>query len=239
MIKPPRIQQKILAFTLTAILLQACMQVRVDAPSALPTPRDIETVAIEDQPTATLTASPVPVTATATSTSIPPTETPIPNVTIHAVKGNLFIRRGPDMAFNPISVLYKDTGTKVIARDVLSKWVKVVIPDSDKTGWISLQTQYSQVDGDIQSLPELAPTEWPVPAYLRNCTRHQMYILPAEIVLPSSLEQPENMIWLNPGTYTAYDMDIAGEPEAATVVLSEGSIVEILYDGTGEHRKCP
>ena len=238
MIKPLQMQRKILAFTLTLVLLQSCMQVKVDAP-ALPTPRDIETVAVEDQPTATWTASPAPATATATETFLAPTETSIPTVTISAIKGNLFIRRGPDMAFNPISVLYKDTSAKVIARDVLSNWVKVIIPDSDNTGWISLKTKYSQIDGDIKTLPELAPTEWPVAAYLRNCTHHQMYVLPAEVVLLSSYNQPENMVWLYPGTYTVYDLEVSGEPEVTTVEIREGITVEIQDDGTGEHRKCP
>jgi len=143
------------------------------------------------------------------------------------------------MAFNPIGVLYKDTSTPVLARDVLSNWVQIVIPDSDQKGWVSLQTQYSQVDGDLRTLPELAPTDWPLPAYLRNCTHHQMYILPAEVILLSSLDHPDNMVWLNPGTYTVYDMDVAGEPEVTTVEVREGVTVEILDDGAGEHRKCP
>ena len=238
MIKSSQIQRRILTATLTIMLLQACMQVRVDAPPALPTPQDIETVAVES-PAATATASTTPTTAPATATETLPSATPQPEVVIHAVKGNLFIRRGPDMAFNPIGVLYKDTSTPVLARDVLSNWVQIVIPDSDQKGWVSLQTQYSQVDGDLRTLPELAPTDWPLPAYLRNCTHHQMYILPAEVILLSSLDHPDNMVWLNPGTYTVYDMDVAGEPEVTTVEVREGVTVEILDDGAGEHRKCP
>lgn len=107
MIKSSQIQRRILAATLTVMLLQACMQVRVDAPPALPTPQDIETVAISEQPAATATSTPTTVPATATEIS--PTATTQPRVVISAVKGNIFIRRGPDMAFNPIGVLYKDT----------------------------------------------------------------------------------------------------------------------------------
>lgn len=66
-----------------------------------------------------------------------------------------------------------------------------------------------------------------------------MYILPAEVILLSSLDHPDNMVWLNPGTYTVYDMDVAGEPEVTTVEVREGVTVEILDDGAGEHRKCP
>lgn len=219
------------------MLLQACMQVRVDAPPALPTPQDIETVAIAEQPAATATSTPTTVPATATEIS--PTATTQPRVVISAVKGNIFIRRGPDMAFNPIGVLYKDTSAPVIARDVLSNWVQIVIPNSDQKGWISIQTQYSKVDGDLKTLPEFTTTEWPTPAYLRNCTHHQMYILPAEVILLSSFDQPDNMVWLYPGTYTVYDLEVSGEPEVTTVEVREGVTVEILDDGAGEHRKCP
>lgn len=237
MIKSSQIQRRILAATLTVMLLQACMQVRVDAPPALPTPQDIETVAIAEQPAATATSTPTTVPATATEIS--PTATTQPRVVISAVKGNIFIRRGPDMAFNPIGVLYKDTSAPVIARDVLSNWVQIVIPNSDQKGWISIQTQYSKVDGDLKTLPEFTTTEWPTPAYLRNCTHHQMYILPAEVILLSSFDQPDNMVWLYPGTYTVYDLEVSGEPEVTTVEVREGVTVEILDDGAGEHRKCP
>ncbi|MBK7319035.1 MAG: SH3 domain-containing protein [Anaerolineales bacterium] len=237
MIKSSQIQRRILTATLTIMLLQACMQVRVDAPPALPTPQDIETVAIAEQPAATATSTPTTVPATATEIS--PTATTQPRVVISAVKGNIFIRRGPDMAFNPIGVLYKDTSAPVIARDVLSNWVQIVIPNSDQKGWISIQTQYSKVDGDLKTLPEFTTTEWPTPAYLRNCTHHQMYILPAEVILLSSFDQPDNMVWLYPGTYTVYDLEVSGEPEVTTVEVREGVTVEILDDGAGEHRKCP
>ena len=237
MIKSSQIQRRILAATLTVMLLQACMQVRVDAPPALPTPQDIETVAISEQPAATATSTPTTVPATATEIS--PTATTQPRVVISAVKGNIFIRRGPDMAFNPIGVLYKDTSAPVIARDVLSNWVQIIIPNSDQKGWISIQTQYSKIDGDLKTLPEFTTTEWPTPAYLRNCTHHQMYILPAEVILLSSFDQPDNMVWLYPGTYTVYDLEVSGEPEVTTVEVREGVTVEILDDGAGEHRKCP
>lgn len=238
MIKQFQKQRSIYITLLFSIMLQACMQARLDAP-ALPTPRDIETVAVEEQPTATLTASVAPITVTATESAISPTETSIPKVTISAIKGNIFIRRGPDTAFNPVGVLYKDTSAPVIMRDVLSNWVQIIIPNSDKTGWVSIKTDYSKLDGDLKALPEFTPTDWPIPAYLRNCTHHQMYIMPSEIVLASSLANPENEVWLYPGTYTIYDIDVPGEPEVLQVDIREGITVEILDDGLGEHRKCP
>jgi hypothetical protein len=230
--------RNIASAVLFIFIAQACVQFKVHAPPALPTARDIETPAAEEQisllPTPTLTVE----AAIPTQTEISPTVTPSPSVTLSVVKGNLFIRRGPDMAFNPVGVLYKGTSTKVIARDVLSKWVEVEIPNSSKTGWVSIQTDYSQIEGDLKGLPEFTPTEWPVAAYVRNCTYHRMYLLPGEIVIPSSLEEPENEVWIYPGIYTVQDIDVSGDPEVGNITIQEGTEVEIRDDGSGEHRKC-
>ena len=235
-----QVQAKVLFIILLfAILLQACMQVRLDAPPALPTAQDIETITTEEQAASLATSTSQTETPALTATEIFPTPTSFPKVTISAIKGNLFIRRGPDLAYKPIGVLYKDTSAPVIQRDVLSNWVQITIPNSDNTGWVSIQTDYSKVDGDLKTLPEFTPTDWPIAAYLRNCTHHQMYVMPSEIILPSSLRQPENEIWLYPGSYTVYDIDVAGEPEVLQVDIREGITVEILDDGLGEHRKCP
>ena len=238
MIKPFQKYRSVPIILLFVLLTQACAQVRLDAPPALPTARDIEPVATEERiaPLATPTTQ----VEIPTATEIIPTPTSsLPKVTISVVKGNIFIRRGPDMAFNPIGVLYKNTSAKVVARDVLSKWAQIEIPNSDQTGWVSIQTQYSQVEGEIKDLPEYTPTEWPVAAYLRNCTYHQMYVLPAELLLPTYDKYPDNEIWIYPGTYTVLDMDVSGDPEVAQIVVQEGSDIEILDDGLGEHRKCP
>jgi hypothetical protein len=232
-------RRSLLTLFLIAILLQACMRVKLDTPPSLPTTRQIETVSGEESAPLAATSTQVKTpTATATATEIPATPTFQSNVTISAVSGNVFIRRGPDMAYNPIGVLYQNTSAAVIQRDVLSNWVQIKIPNSENTGWVSIQTKYSKVDGDLTPLPEFTPTDWPVPAYLRNCSLHQMYIMPAEIVLPPASAFPENEIWLYPGSYVVYDIDVAGEPDVLQVEMSEGKVVEILDDGNGEHRKC-
>jgi hypothetical protein len=231
--------RRISVVLLFVLLAQGCAQVKLDTPSALPTARNIESAATEERselPTVSTATTEIPLP---TETAIVPTATSIPRVTISAVKGNIFIRRGPDMAFNPVDVLYKDSHAKVIARDVLSNWVQIEIPNSGKTGWVSIQTDYSQIEGEIKDLPEFTPTEWPVAAYLRNCTYHQMYVLPIDIVLPSYFGYPDNEIWIYPGSYTVYDIDVPGDPEVAQIVIKEGSDVEILEDGLGGHRKCP
>jgi len=47
---------------------------------------------------------------------------------ITAINGNLFIRRGPDLAFNPVGVLYEGNSAIVIAQDVLSDWCRSKSP---------------------------------------------------------------------------------------------------------------
>lgn len=232
--------RNIMIILLCIVLTQGCVRARLGIPPALPTARDIEAVATETTieliPTATLqidaTPSPAP-------TEIVPTATSLPKVTISAVKGNLYIRRGPGLPYNPIGVLYKGTSADVIARDVLSKWVQIIIPDTDETGWVSIQSEYSKLNGEFDSLPDFTFTDWPVAAYLYNCTEHDMYIMPGEIVITSYFTHPDNQVWINPGTYTVYDLTMPDLPEVTTVDIREGVNKAILYDGLGNHHKCP
>jgi hypothetical protein len=220
------------------LVTQACVQVKLETP-ALPTPQNIEPVLTEAliAPVATATYQQI---ETQTPIEIIPTATlSLPEVTIHAVKGNIFIRRGPDMAFNPIDVLYKDTSAKAIARDVLSNWVQIKIPNSGKSGWVSIQTKYSQIEGEVKDLPDFTPTEWPVAAYVRNCTYHRMFVMPGEIVIPPYAQHPDNEVWIYPGTYTINDIDVAGDPGVDKIEVKEGSDIELIYDGLGGRRKCP
>lgn len=224
------------AVLLLLFLIQACAQLEAE-----PTPAGAESPApaVEESPSLT----PAPTAEIEVPSPTPglsqPSATPIPSVTITAIKGNLFIRRGPNMAYNPIGVLYKDTSAKVVARDVLSDWVQVQIPGSGQTGWVSVQTDYSQVEGDLAPLPEFTVTDWPQAAYVRNCTHHRMYVPEIDMVIPSSFEYPENEVWIYPGTYTALDIDMNDYPEVETFTVKEGSVVEIRWDGSGEKRKCP
>lgn len=231
MIKPKR--TSVFIALLLTLILQACANARLDTPTAPPTALTVEPVSTE-------TFTPPLATSTEpAATKVSVTATQPLKITITAVKGNLFIRRGPDMAFNPVGVLYKGTTVDVIGRDVLSRWAQINIPNSNATGWVSLQTSFSKVDGDIQSFQAFTPTEWPVAAYLRNCTHHQMYIMPGAITLPSSFFTPDNEIWLYPGHYQVFDSDMSSLPEVMKFDIREGQEVEIRNDGTGEHRKCP
>jgi hypothetical protein len=180
--------------------------------------------------------------AHSTATPIQMTALPMPiaTVSVTATKGNLFIRRGPDMAFNQIGVLRDGQKVDALARDVLSNWAQIKIPGEDgQTGWVSLQTRYSSVNGDVNTLPVIEPEIWPEPAYVRNCTFHQMVVQPGEILLPSLLEAPENEVWVYPGVYTVYDLDHPDQPDVADVQLREGLEIEIQIDGNGDKHKCP
>ncbi len=185
--------------------------------------------------------TPVPTMTFAPRVTTTPTATQLPAVvTVSAVNGNLYIRRGPNLAFNPIGVLMEGQSETATARDPLSKWLQIPIPGQDgKSGWISIQTQFSSISGDVMSLPEFAPTSWPVLAFIQNCMSDQMEIDPGAIVLPSLANFPNNRIQINPGVYTIHDTDVTGSPEVMNVEIKEGSEVDVTLDGNGNKHKCP
>ena len=216
---------------------QGCA-LRVATPAssqALPSPQT-ELVSTATLPTHT----PVPtVQVQIASPTALPTATP-PVITVTAVKGNLFIRRGPDLAYNAIAVLKNGQVVTALGRDVLARWIQVPIPDQpNKTGWVSIQTQFSAVSGDVMTLPEITNVPRPVATYFRNCTNHQMIVEPGDIILASVGGYPDNIQWINPGVYTVHDYDLPTQPEVLSAELREGLTVDILDDGSGEHRKCP
>ena len=145
------------------------------------------------------------------------------------------------MAYDAVGILYKDTGAEIIGRDVLSGWVQVNIPDSQATGWISIQTQFSKIDGDLTIIQAFTFEEWPEPAYIKNCTEHDMFIEPAGLYRASlySNATGENEVQVNPGDYIIYDLFVQGEPEVERVSVSEGNIVYVTINGLGVGHKCP
>ena len=173
-----------------------------------------------------------------------PTKTIFPTPTLQAIvvtaaKGNVFIRRGPDLAYNAVSVLMDGQSVKALARDVLAKWLEIPIPGQpEKTGWISIQTHFVSVNGDVMSLPEITPTDWPILASLRNCTHHLMVVDPGGILIPAVDNFLENDVQINPGTYTIHDGEVDGGPEVMEVEIKEGSEIDIRDDGDGDHKKC-
>lgn len=233
--------RKLTSILLIALFLQGCLF----RPRAAE--RGQETI---DPVLPTATAPPL-VTIVRTSTPLSPpvaapaatdiSPTPLPSVTIIAASGNIYIRRGPGMEYNPIGVLHKGASAQIIAQDVLSDWVQIQVPETDLTGWVSIQTMFSRIDGDLSQLPNFTFTEWPEPAYIKNCTEHDMMIAPGEIYLPSLYTNAQylNEIQVNPGTYIAYDLFIPGEPEAQEFEIREGTQAYITFNGLGVEHKCP
>jgi hypothetical protein len=230
--KAAKIQLWFLVFLL-AVASQACgpsqkISQAASAPTQAPLPQPVESLAPSSTPTNIPIATP--------TISI----TPAPSVTVTAAKGNLFIRRGPDLAFNAVSVLMDGQSAQALARDVLGKWLQIPLPDDPgKTGWISIQSHYSVVSGDVTNVQAVTTTDWPELAFLRNCTHHLMEADPGGILIPAVDNFQENYAQLNPGVYTVYDIEVDGSPEVLEVEVKEGSEIDIRDDGDGEHRKCP
>lgn len=203
----------------------------------------------DDRPlTATPTVNRPPSTVTntpqSTPTVVPLTETlssPQTSVTISAVGGNLYIRRGPSTKYSRIGVLTKGMTAEVIGRDKLSNWVQINIPDSESTGWVSMLTEYEQIDGDLSQVPDFTFTDYPVPAYVENCTEHLLLIQPGEYYLENvyTAGQYLNEVKLDPGFYTVYDMSLPDEPQLDSIDLQEGETASITVNGLGISHKCP
>jgi hypothetical protein len=220
---------------LLAVVNPACGPTqKIHSPASAPT-RGAQATLAESRASSTATTAPG-ATPASTVTAFPT----LPPVIVTAAKGNLFIRRGPDLAFDALSVLMEGQSAKALARDVLSKWLQIRLPDNpQKTGWVSIQSHYSTVSGDVASLQEITPTDWPVLAFLRNCTLHLMQAQPGGILIPSVNNFQENYAQLNPGVYMIHDLEVDGRPEVMEVEVKEGSEIDIRDDGSGEHRKCP
>ncbi len=161
-------------------------------------------------------------------------------ILVTAVNGNVFIRRGPDFAYNPVSVLMDGQSTEALARDVLSRWVQIPIPGHPgQTGWIAIHTHFVVVSGDVRKLREIAPADFPLMASLRNCTHHAMEADPGSTLIPALDSFPDNEVQINPGIYAIHDIAVDGSPQVMQVEVKEGSEIDIQRDGDGNHRKCP
>ena len=195
-------------------------------------------------PTFTLavdTFAPLPSpTLVPTATEIPPT--PKPSVYVTAAKGNLYIRRGPGTRYDRIGVLMKGMSAEVIGQDQLSKWVQVNIPDGDgRTGWVSLLTPFHHLDGDLSQIPAFTFDEWPEPSYIKNCTEHDLLVLPNELYLYNLYTNNLylNEVQIDPGVYQIQDLFVPGEPVYQTVDIREGQTIYITVDALENHHNCP
>jgi uncharacterized protein YraI len=182
--------------------------------------------------------------ATTFSPTSPPAETIVPSPTVETVvitasKGNLNIRRGPGVAYNPVSVLRNGQSVTAHGRDLLANWIMVDIPGSaGKSGWVRTETDYSRITGNITSLPEVV-VDFAVPAYVQNCTYHLMVLQPGDIPVSSVRGFPDNDARVYPGEYFVYDGDLPDGPEVMTFSVKEGMLISIEVDGNSDKHKCP
>ena len=207
-------------------------------PGEIPTwtPRPEDPAAL---PTATKPA-PVSKTESAPPTAIAsPFTTPTPKtVTITIAGGNLNVRRGPSIDYNYVGLFYDGETAIAIGRDRISRWVLIELPSRPGVrGWVTTETEYTTVDGDVSNLPFIE-TEPASPAFIRNCTKHSMRILPTGVELLSKFDEPYNEERFGVGAYLVYDLENPDNAAIQEISLSEGKTVDILYDWTGEKSKC-
>ena len=190
-----------------------------ETPNILDQTADAQNVSFEQIPTPTVDATP------SSST---------PAVTVTVVNGDLSIRMEPDLSFDAIAKLQDGETVTVLARSIMDGWVQIQIPlQAGETGWISIQTNYSIVTGNLLDLPRIDAVEWNVGSYLINCTPHQMIVKPGNTIL-----QPQSRVWFMPGTYSVYDLDVDGQPVAANLTVLEHSEYNIRKDGTRKQWTC-
>lgn len=203
-------------------------------------PQKVEETSAVNGPSSVVSSTPLS-TPRPAPVILEPSPTPKPAVTVTAVNGNLFIRRGPNTLYNQIGVLYEGSSAEVIAQDVLGEWAQIKIPNSEETGWVSLLTRYSKIEGDLKSLPDFTFTDWPLPAYVKNCTEHDLILEPGDIYLFNLYTNAQylNETQVDPGVYAVHDMFLPGAPEFQKISVKEGVTVYITENGLGEKHKCP
>lgn len=226
----------------TAILIASSTPGEV--PTWTPRPADLTLTAF---PTATrpFDQSQDGLVPVSSATPVPRTTTPTPQIVaspqtvrVTIQDGNLFARSGPGLEYNSVGVLYD--GVTVIAngRDRISRWLRVALPSNPEAdGWITTETDYTLIEGDIPNLPYIE-TEPARPAFIHNCTKHELWVMPAEVKLLDKFEAPDNEERLSVGIYQIYDLENPEDKPIEEVSLSEGKTVDIQYDWTGEKSKC-
>lgn len=200
-----------------------------------------EEPAFIDQPSNTETSTPQSTATLGSTAQASATPEPPPSVRVVAADGNLYIRRGPGTEYNQIGVLTKGESAQVVGQDVLSKWVQVRIPNAEFTGWVSLLTPFTKIEGDLSQVEAFTFTDWPLPAYIKNCTEHDLLVGPDELYLYNLFTNSKylNEVQVDPGRYYIYDLFLDGEPKIQTVDIREGDTIYITVDGSGTEHLCP
>ena len=104
-------------------------------------------------------------------------------------------------------------------------------------GWVTTETKYSDIDGDVSSLP-FVKTEPARAAFIRNCTKHKLWVLPADVYLLSKFDEPYNEERFDVGVHQVYDLEDPHGEMLIDVSLMEGKRVDIKIDWEGEKSKC-
>lgn len=205
-----------------------------EIPTWTPRPEDLSAL-----PTATIPA-PVKLTPSVTPTLIGATPiVPTPKtVSVTIVGGNLSVRRGPSLYYNYVDVLYDGVTVIATGRDRISRWLRVEIPSRPGVeGWITTKTEYTRISGDVSNLPFIQ-TEPASPAFIRNCTKTTILILPDDVQLLDKFNEPYNEEQFILGVHQVIDLDFPGTARLEDIDLSEGERVDIRIDGAGEKSKC-
>jgi SH3-like domain-containing protein len=205
-----------------------------EIPTWTPRPQDIPVHPTDTKPASAIETQ----TATQAVTDTPP-PSPTPKVvTISIEGGNLNIRRGPSTDYNPLYVLRDGETAVVVGRDRISRWILIEVPSvPGERGWVTTETEYTTVKGDVPSLP-FVKVEPASPAFIRNCTKNTILILPDYVQLLNKFNEPYNEERFAVGVYQVIDIDVPGTARLDDISLSEGRTVDIIYDGAGEKSKC-
>lgn len=230
-----RVRKKSMASLILVLAVLACnVQTRQPQSTAL-------------APTETSRATEPPASATAQSETAIPLSTPKesatvtsgppPVVTISAVGGRLNVRRGPGPEYDTVGAFLDGQSSVAIARNGDTTWLLINAPTGTKSlGWVIITTKYTAVKGAAAGLPvQTVPPA--LPAYIRNCTPHEMLVNPVGIELMSRNDAPDNQAQFFPGEYTV--IDLTSETELAGITVFEGRTIEIKKDSSGSNFNCP
>ncbi|HEY5984220.1 MAG TPA: SH3 domain-containing protein [Anaerolineales bacterium] len=238
LMQKPGARQVIALMLISAAIMSCNLQAAAPSAAAQATGTAPSTATVADTPASAPTQSPVSpvaieaVTSTATSTQGPP-----PVVTVSAVGGRLNVRRGPGPEYNTVGALREGQSSVATARNSDGSWVLINTPNTSKSlGWITLKTKYTSVGGTVEALPVMA-VEAAVPAYVRNCTPHEMMLNPGGSILPDRSTSPDNQLQIAPGDYTV--MDWTTETDLGSISIFEGTTVDIKQDSSGTNFVCP
>lgn len=186
----------------------------------------------------TRTPTPNPSEQPGESETVSPQSTAEGGVVTLTFGGSLNVRRGPGLTYDTVAAFDTGQSTQPVGRDANGEWLQVEVPGSSGVyGWVYSKAPTVVVSGDALTLPEAA-FDAAVPAYVRNCTSHQIALRPGELILEPIAQQPANRIQVNPGFYEVVDLTL-NAATITTLSVTEGSELVVTQDGNGVTHTCP